>query len=174
MPGKLRHKHPTHAALSVNSFHSTECVATRTLDYRVSLFLCLSLSVTVSHRLSLLSVLCQCCVSVCLINWAVHIKMVPWPTPQLILGAKHAGTEVAARAASERAVIGSVSFLCLMCVYRVLMCTLVFLGIQTHRQRVLANGIYGKTIKWYKQLIKNTLWHSGHGVAILIMVFREW
>lgn len=32
----------------------------------------------------------------------------------------------------EQAVIGSLSFVCLLCVYRVLMCTLVFLGLQIH------------------------------------------
>lgn len=34
-----------------------------------------------------------------------------------------------------------------MCVHRVLMCTLVFLGLQTQRQPLLANGIYGKPFK---------------------------
>lgn len=33
------------------------------------------------------------------------------------------------------------------CVYSMLMCSLVFLGSQTQRQLVLANGIYGKTFK---------------------------
>lgn len=42
-----------------------------------------------------------------------------------------------------------------VCVYSVLMCTLVFLGLQTHRQPVLANGLYGKTFK--KETIRNTL-----------------
>lgn len=31
-----------------------------------------------------------------------------------------------------------------VCVYCELMCTLVFLGLQTHRQPVLTDGIYGK------------------------------
>lgn len=65
----------------------------------------LSLSLTVSD--SVLLCLGQCCVSVCLINWVVYMKEVPWPSPQLILGAKHAGSQVAARAALEHTVIGS-------------------------------------------------------------------
>lgn len=34
-----------------------------------------------------------------------------------------------------------------LCVYHVLMCALVFLGLQTHSEPVLANGIYGKQFK---------------------------
>ena len=64
-----------------------------------------------SLTLSLFNV--HVCVSACLINWAIYIKEVPWPSPQLILGAKHAGSPVAARAALEQAVICSLSIVCL-------------------------------------------------------------
>lgn len=64
-------------------------------------------------------------------------------SPQRILGAKHAGSRVSARAALERAVIGSFS----LCVSGMLMCSLVCLVSQTHRPPVLANGEQGKTFQ---------------------------
>lgn len=87
--------------------------------------------------------------------------------PLCSVGAKHAGIQVAAkgRLSSRSWLAPSECALCL-CVYCELMCTLVFLRLQTHRQPVLANGIYGKKFTWYYPfLTKNgeTLWHSGKG-----------
>lgn len=62
----------------------------------------------------------------------------------------------------EHAVICSLICVCVClsatvyAVYCVLMCTLVFLGLQTLTLPVLADGIYGKTLKSYEQLIKKT------------------
>lgn len=100
--GKLRHKHPTHAVLSVNSFHSTECVSTCTADYHpppIALphFLPLLLALSLSHFTVM---------SVRLMNWRLYIKEIPWPSPQLIRGAKHAGSKVAVRASLEDTAIG--------------------------------------------------------------------
>lgn len=60
--------------------------------------------------------------SVC--AYAGGIRAVPWSSPQLIPGAKHAGGWVAARASSEHAAAG---FLCLMSVS---LCADVFLALQ--------------------------------------------
>lgn len=74
-----------------------------------------------------------------------------------MLGAKHAGSQVAARAlvgarchllfdlcACVRVCLSATVY---AFVYCVLMCTLVFLGLQTHTLPVLADGIYGKALK---------------------------
>lgn len=88
------------------------------------------------------------------------------PSPQLILGAEHAGYEAAVSKASER-----VTTVCLhLCVSpSVLTCTLVFLGLQTRKQPVLlANGLYGKTSICKSQTIGNTLSLSGKGFTFVL------
>lgn len=135
-------------------------------SFSLLLFLALTLCYFLNLTLSLSNVNV---VSLCAWSTGPFIsRKVPWPSPQLIQGAMHAGSQEAARAALEHAVIGSLRIFCVclcVCVYCVLMCTLVFLGLQTHRQPVLANGICGKTFKWYNHLIENTPWHGGKGVA---------
>lgn len=118
--GKPRHKQPTHDVLSVNSFHSTECVSTCTRDDCLSpttvvlslLTFCHVPSLNHAPALSYASV-----VSLCSQSSGLFItRRSHDPSPQLILGAKHAGSQVATRAALERAVIGSLSLCLCLCV----------------------------------------------------------
>lgn len=112
-----------------------------------------SISLTVFFFFPRLSLLCLCLASVLslcvrLINLAIFLNKVPWPSPQLILGTEHAGSQVAARrTASEPAVIVSMCFAG---------CADVHFGVFRVTDSQAANGICGKTMKWYNCLIKHT------------------
>lgn len=124
--------------------------------------LSISFSPSVSLHLSLMSVLCLCVLNQpgCLYQGG-----------PMTLSTADSGSKACWESSGCKGGIGArcdrlLEFVSVyVSVYRVLMCTLVFLGLQTLKQPVLANGIYGKTFKWYQQLIKNTSWHSGKGVA---------
>lgn len=95
------------------------------------------------------------------------------PSPQLILGAKHAGSPKSSCEPSGRSgppPCACTSVLCASCVCvcpSVLTCTLVFLGLQTRRQPVLlANGLYGKTSTCKSQTMGSAHAHSGKGFAL--------
>lgn len=143
--GRLRHKHPTHTVLSVHSFHSTECVSTRTLDD------CLS---PLTLALSCVNVVSLCAEPTRLfISRRSYDPLDSWSWEQSMLG----GTWLRGRHCSALWLAPWV-----LCVQYA---DVQFLGSQTQRQLVLVNGIYGKTFKWYNQLIKNTAWHHGKGVV---------
>lgn len=178
MSGKPRHKHPTHAVLSVNSFHSRVC-----FNMHAGLLpfsnhpcsFCLSLSVTFSCSVSLHLVLMLMLCLFCVLNQLGCL----YQGGPMTLSTADPASKACWESSGCKGGIGarydwllefvSVSVCLSFCVYSVLMCTLVFLRLQTDRQPVLANGIYGKTFKWYNQLIKNyTMTQGQRGYAFLL------
>lgn len=129
----------THAVFSANSSHSKECVLTCTLEY--SLY-----PGTLSLSLSFCALpVCPCCVSLWSIIVVVFMRNLPRSSLQ---PRSKACWDSSSRQgeALQQTMCSSLQSWCVLClcVYCELMCTLVFLGLQTHRQPVLANGIYGK------------------------------
>lgn len=111
---------------------------------------------------------CQCCMCLCARWTGLLIWRRSHDSAQLMLRAKACWKSSGCRHPGCSTLLFAPRFVCVnvyVFVYRVLMCALVFLGLQTRMQLVLANGLYGKTFKWYKQLITNTSCYSGEGVA---------
>lgn len=109
----------------------------------LSLFLSLTFCYLLPHNLiSLMSMLC-----LCVLNQLSRL----YQEGPMTLSTAAPGSKACWESSSCKGGIGAccdwlLEFCMYVCVC-MLMCSLVFLGLQTHRQPVLANGIYGKMFK---------------------------